>query len=136
MLSEEKKMDPISIVAIAVIASLGVGFGAGWGLKPDASVKAIEAQTEAIEALQTGNAALISEVQQVALEEAQRETKIADKLTNVPPQCIKELGGDPMTLECAWAWCVRTGESEKQRCEQSGLTMELISRFKKQSAGN
>ena len=53
-------MDPISIVAIAVIASLGVGFGAGWGLKPDASVEAIEAQTKSIEALQTGNAALIT----------------------------------------------------------------------------
>lgn len=136
MSNEERKMDPISIVAIAVIASLGVGFGAGWGLKPDASVEAIEAQTKSIEALQAGNSELVTQVQKVALEEAQRETKIADKLTNVPPQCIKELGGDPMTLECAWAWCVRTGESEKQRCEQSGLTMELISRFKKQSAGN
>lgn len=132
MLLGEKKMDPISIVAIAVIASLAAGFGAGWGLKPDAGAKAIQAQTQVIEALQEGNAALVSEVQQVALEEAARETKIADKLTNVPPQCIKELGGDPMTLECAWAWCVRTGESDKQRCEQTGLTTELISRYRRQ----
>jgi hypothetical protein len=126
-----EKMDPITAFAIVVIASLGVGFGAGWGLKPDAGAKAIEAQTEAIEALQTGNATLVTEVQRVALEEATRETKIADKLTNVPPQCVAEMGGDPMSIDCAWAWCVRTGESDKQRCETSKLVDELISKHRK-----
>ena len=41
-------MEPVTLTTVAVLASLGVGFGAGWGLKPDASVKALEAQTEAI----------------------------------------------------------------------------------------
>lgn len=126
-------MDPVTIAAIAVLASLGIGFGAGWGLKPDAGAKAIEAQTAAIEALQTGNTELVSEVQRVALEEAQRDTKIADKLTNIPPQCVTEMGGDPMSIECAWAWCVRTGESDKQRCESSKLADELISKHKKKA---
>lgn len=74
-------MDPVTAVVIAVVAALGVGFGAGWGLKPDAGAKAIEAQTEVIEALQTGNTQLVTEVQRVALEEAQRDVKIAEKLT-------------------------------------------------------
>ncbi|MFN5412299.1 chaperonin GroEL, partial [Bradyrhizobium sp.] len=50
------------------------------------------------------------------------EALVADKLTNVPPMCIRELGGDPKSALCAWAWCVRTGESDKQRCDSSKLT--------------
>ena len=122
-------MDPISWTAIAVLASLGVGFGAGWGMKPDASTKAIEAQTEAIKELNTGNQALVDKVQEVAVEEAKRETFIADKLTDMPPPCIKEVGGDPMSLQCMWALCIRTGETDKQRCEPSKLTDQLLSAY-------
>ena len=42
------KMDPVSLTVAAVLASLGVGFAAGWGARPPAGAKAIEAQTEAI----------------------------------------------------------------------------------------
>ena len=110
-------MDPISWTAIAVLASLGVGFGAGWGMKPDAGTKAIEAQTEAIKELNTGNQALVDKVQE------------ADKLTDMPPPCVKEVGGDPMSLQCMWALCIRTGETDKQRCEPSKLTDQLLSAY-------
>jgi hypothetical protein len=123
------KMEPVTWTTIAVLASLGVGFGAGWGLKPDAGVKAIEAQTEAIETLNSGNQALVDKVQEVAVEEAKRETFIADKLTDMPPPCIKEVGGDPMSLQCMWSLCIRTGETDKQRCEPSKLTDKLLSAY-------
>jgi|TARA_R100000030_G_scaffold99161_1_gene89921 hypothetical protein len=123
------KMEPVTWTTIAVLASLGVGFGAGWGLKPDAGVKAIEAQTEAIETLNSGNQALVDKVQEVAVEEAKRETFIADKLTDMPPPCIKEVGGDPMSLQCMWALCIRTGETDKQRCEPSKLTDKLLGAY-------
>ena len=74
-------MEPVTLTVIAVVASLSVGFGAGWGLKPDAGAKAIEAQTEAIAELNSGNQELVAKVQAVAVEEAQRETAIANKLT-------------------------------------------------------
>ena len=121
-------MEPIT--AIAIIVAVAAGFGAGWGLKPDASVAAIEAQTAAIETLQKGNTELVSEVQRVALEESKREALVADKLTNVPPMCLRELGGDPKSALCAWAWCVRTGESDKQRCDSSKLTDLIIAQYK------
>ena len=35
------KMEPVTLTTIVVLASMGMGFGAGWGLKPDAGVKAI-----------------------------------------------------------------------------------------------
>ena len=123
------KMEPVTLTTITVLAALGVGFGAGWGLKPDAGVKAIEAQTEAIETLNSGNQALVDKVQEVAVEEAKRESFIADKLTDMPPPCIKEVGGDPMSLQCMWALCIRTGETDKQRCEPSKLTDKLLGSY-------
>ena len=122
-------MEPVTLTTIAVLAALSVGFGAGWGLKPDAGVKALEAQTEAIKELNDGNQALVDKVQEVAVEDAKRESAIADKLTDVPPPCIKELGGDPMSLQCMWALCIRTGETDKQRCEPSKLTDQLLGSY-------
>jgi hypothetical protein len=127
-------MDPITWAAIAVVVSAAAGFGAGWGLKPDTSVGAIEAQTEAIAVLSDGNQKLVEEVQRVALEEAERETLISDKLTDVPPQCIEELGGDPMSAVCAWAWCVRDGESNAQRCQEQTLQAYLIAQWQAEAA--
>lgn len=122
-------MEPVTLTVIAVIASLSVGFGAGWGLKPDAGVKAIEAQTEAIQELNSGNQELVEKVQQVAVTDAEREASIADKLTDLPPPCVKEVGGDPMSLQCMWALCIRTGETDKQRCEPSKLTDKLLGAY-------
>ena len=123
------KMEPVTLTTITVLAALGVGFGAGWGLKPDAGVKALEAQTEAIKELNDGNEALVEKVQQVSVEEAKRESAIANKLTDLPPPCIKEVGGDPMSLQCMWALCIRTGETDKQRCEPSKLTDKLLGSY-------
>jgi hypothetical protein len=123
------KMEPVTLTSIAVLAALGVGFGAGWGLKPDAGVKALEAQTEAIKEMNSGNQVLVEKVQEVAVEGAKRESAIADKLTDLPPPCIKEVGGDPMSLQCMWALCIRTGETDKQRCEPSKLTDKLLGAY-------
>ena len=122
-------MEPVTLTTITVLAALGVGFGAGWGLKPDAGVKALEAQTEAIKELNDGNEALVEKVQQVSVEEAKRESAIANKLTDLPPPCIKEVGGDPMSLQCMWALCIRTGETDKQRCEPSKLPDQLLGSY-------
>jgi hypothetical protein len=127
-----EKMDPVTLVVIAVVASIAAGFGAGWGLHPDAGAKAIEAQTEAISKLNEGNDKLVERVNEVAVEQSKKEMMIADKLTDIPPQCLKELGGDPMSIDCSWAWCVRTGETDKQRCEAGKLTDELIRQSQKQ----
>ena len=122
-------MEPVTLTVIAVVASLGVGFGAGWGLKPDAGAKAIEAQTEAIAELNSGNQELVAQVQQVAVTNAQKEASIANKLTDIPPPCVKEIGGDPMSMQCMWALCIRTGETDRQRCEPAKLTDKLLSSY-------
>jgi hypothetical protein len=128
------RMDPVTWTVVAVLASLGVGVGAGWGLKPDSSVKALEAQTEAIDALSQGNEALVAQVQATALIDAEAEAALAAKLTDIPPQCIRELGGDPMSAACAWSWCIRTGSSDAQRCQDTKLADYLIERFRLEAA--
>jgi hypothetical protein len=123
-------MDPTTTaVSIAVLASLATGFVAGRTSAPNGAVKAIEAQTAALATLNEGNEALVERVNAVALLEAESDAQIADKLTGIPPQCIPELGGDPMSPQCAWAWCVRTGETDAQRCEAGKFTDYLIARY-------
>ena len=74
----------MAIIVVGLVVAIAAGFGAGWGLKPDASVKAIQAQTQSIEALQAGQKEILAEAQKpVLLDAAIRAT-----LTEIPPQCV------------------------------------------------
>lgn len=106
------------LVSLAVIATVGAGFGLGRWTAPDAS-DALAEQTEAVRAVAEGNKALVAEVQEVARLDAAKEAEIASKLTDVPVTCLPELGGSVNSAECLWALCVRTGETDAQRCDQS-----------------
>ena len=95
-------------------------------MKPDSSVKAIEAQTETIKALQAGQKDILAEAQKpVVLDAAIRAV-----LVEIPPQCVKEMGGDPMSAQCAWAYCVRTGQSNAQRCQDVQFTAAVLEAMK------
>jgi len=112
----------MTVVAIAVLAALGVGFGAGWGLKPDVAVEALEAQTHAIEALQAGQASLLEAASKPVVLDAELKATLAE----VPVQCRKDLGGDPMTPSCAWATCLQFGQSSAQRPECRAVEAAML----------
>lgn len=103
----------VTLVTVAVLGALGVGFGAGWGLKPDASVKALEAQTEAIRALQDGQTRMLENASKPIVIDAELRSTLAE----VPVQCRKDAGGSPSTVECQWATCLQYGQSSAQRPE-------------------
>lgn len=113
----------VTITGIAVIASLITGVVAGRASAPNGAAKALEAQTAALAVVAQGNTELVDRVTAVALTDAERESSIAEMLTGtMPPMCIPELGGDVNNPGCMLAWCMRSGETDKQRCEQAKLT--------------
>lgn len=122
------KVDPVTLVVIVVLASLGAGFGAGWGLKPDASVKALEAQVGAIEALQEGQAEILAEINQPVVIDAELKATLAE----VPVQCRKDMGGDPTSVQCQWATCLQFGQSSAQRPECRAVEALMIERLQVQ----
>ena len=117
-------MDPITGVVLIVVAL--AGFGAGWGMKPDASVKALEAQTDAIEALQAGQAEILAEASKPVVLDAELKATLAE----VPVQCRKDLGGDPMSVACQWATCLQFGQSSAQRPECRAVETLMIDSLK------
>jgi hypothetical protein len=119
-------LEPVTAIVIVVVASLGVGFGAGWGLKPDASVKALEAQTKAIEGLQAGQAQILAEASKPVVLDAELKATLAE----VPVQCRKDLGGDPMSVACQWATCLQFGQSSAQRPECRAVETLMIDTLK------
>ena len=119
-------MEPVTAIVIVVVASLGVGFGAGWGLKPDASVKALEAQTEAIESLQAGQSAILEQASKPVVLDAELKATLAE----VPAQCRKDLGGDPMSVACQWATCLQFGPSSANRPECRAVEALMIDTMK------
>jgi hypothetical protein len=122
-------MDPVTAVVIAVVAALAAGFGAGWGLKPDASVKALEAQTEAIEALQEGQSKMLENASKPIVIDAELKATLAE----VPVQCRKDMGGDPTSVQCQWATCLQFGQSSAQRPECRAVETLMVDTLKAQA---
>ncbi len=118
-----ESMEPVTAVVVAVIVATAAGFGAGWGLKPDDSAKALEAQAGAIEAIQEGQAEILAEVNQPVVIDA--ETKAA--LAKTPVQCRREAGGDPMSVACQWATCLQFGQSAANRPECRAVEELMLS---------
>lgn len=103
----------MTVIAIAVVAALATGFGAGWGLKPDSAAKALEAQSESIKELQEGQKQMLAEASKPVVIDAELKATLA----SIPVQCRKESGGDPKSVECQWATCLQFGQSSAQRPE-------------------
>lgn len=120
----------MTVVAIAVVAALLTGFGAGWGLKPDAAAEALEAQAESIKAIQDGQQKMLENANKPVVIDAQLRAQLA----SVPVQCVKELGGDPNTVQCLWATCLQFGQSAAQRPECRQVEQLMIDTLKADAA--
>jgi type II secretory pathway pseudopilin PulG len=115
-----------TIVAIAIVAALGAGFGAGWGLKPDGAAKALEAQAATLEALQEGQARVLEQAGKPLVIDAELRSTLAE----VPVQCRSDAGGSPKAVECQWATCLQYGQSSAQRPECRAVEQLMIDGLK------
>ena len=106
-------MDPITWIVVAIVVATGAGFGAGCGLKPDQTQKALEAQAQTLEALSDGQREIVEAASAPVVIDAELRATLAE----VPVQCIVADGGDPFSPACAWATCLQYGQSSAQRPE-------------------
>ena len=115
-------MEPISWVVVGVVAALATGFGAGWGLKPDSTADALEAQAVALADLQASTQQVVEASNRPIVIDAELRSELAQ----VPVQCRKDAGGDPRSPECAWATCLQFGQSSAQRPECRAVEVLML----------
>ena len=112
---------------IGGVLLFGGGIATGIGLKSDQTAKVVERQTELIGELQDGQRALVEAASKPIVLDAELRASLA----STPVQCVAELGGDPMSIQCAWATCGAFGQSDAGRLECSQLTRKLVEAFDK-----
>lgn len=112
---------------IGGVLLFGGGIATGIGLKSDQTAKVVEQQTELIGELQDGQQRLVEAASKPIVLDAELRASLA----STPVQCVTELGGDPMSIQCAWATCGAFGQSDAGRLECSQLTRKLVEAFDK-----
>ena len=115
-------MDPVTLTVIGICAGIAAGFGAGWGLKPNDAEKALQAQAQSIDAILDGQ----TEILTAATKPVVIDAEIKATLAEIPVQCRKDMGGDPMSVQCQWASCLQYGQSAAQRPECSAVRDLLV----------
>ena len=122
-------MEPISAIIIALVIGVGAGIGTGVGIAgaghSKAAARAVEAQAENIEALQSGQAVILENATKPIVLDAE----IRNSLAEVPVQCRTEAGGDPKSVECQWATCLQYGQGSAQRPECREVEKMMIERL-------
>ena len=110
---------------IGGVLLFGGGIATGIGLKSDQTAKVVEQQTALIGELQDGQRQLVEAASKPIVLDAELRASLA----STPVQCVTELGGDPMSIQCAWATCGAFGQSDAGRLECSQLTRRLVEAF-------
>jgi hypothetical protein len=103
----------------------GGGLATGLSLGRDRTADVVERQTELIGELQDGQRALV----EAAARPVVLDAELRASLASTPVQCVAELGGDPMSIQCAWATCGAFSQSDAGRLECSQLTRKLVEAF-------
>jgi hypothetical protein len=109
----------------AGLVLFGGGMVTGLSLGRDRTADVVERQTELIGELQDGQRALV----EAAARPVVLDAELRASLASTPVQCVAELGGDPMSIQCAWATCGAFGQSDAGRLECSQLTRRLVEAF-------
>lgn len=119
----------IAALCIAGALLFGGGIGVGVAVTRSKTERILAEQTSLIGAVQDGQQAIL-ESQQALVEVASRpitiDAELRSELARVPVQCLTDLGGSPLSVQCAWASCAAYGQSAANRPECSALTALLV----------
>jgi hypothetical protein len=118
------RVDPLTAIVLLVVA--GAGFGAGWGLRPNADTEEIlHAHSQSLDAVLDGQTELLTEVNRPVVIDAELRSTLAE----VPVQCRTDAGGDPASVQCQWATCLQYGQSNAQRPECRAIEELLVKKL-------
>lgn len=112
----------MSLTVVAILAALGAGFGAGWGLKKDRSSDLLKAQSQSIDVILDRQ----TEILTAAAEPIVIDAEVRAALADTPPACIRSMGGDPSGPACMMVTCWSYGQSAAQRPECNDLQDEVL----------
>lgn len=129
------KMDPITIILL--VALFGGGVATGVAVKSNGAAKVAKEQREAIAEVAKGQKELMDAVtssQSVVIEGLNRpielDAELRATLTQIPPQCLSDLGGNPLSVQCQWAMCAVYGQSDRNRPECGPIVALLVEELK------
>ena len=112
----------IAALIVGGVLLFGGGIATGVALNRDQTHKILEEQTQLIGAIQDGQRELVEVVGKPVVIDAELRASLA----STPVQCLPELGGDPLSVHCAWATCGAFNQSDAGRVECSDLTDALV----------
>tara|TARA_Y100001972_G_C7655299_1_gene329926 strand:+ start:1255 stop:1614 length:360 start_codon:yes stop_codon:yes gene_type:complete len=102
----------------------GGGLVTGVALNRKSTEKVIAEQTQLIGAIQDGQQELIEAAGKPVVIDAEVRAQLSD----VPPACIEDLGGNPRSAECLLLSCYAFGQSSANRPECSPLLKLVMER--------
>lgn len=101
----------IAALVVGGVLLFGGGIATGVALNRDKTHKILEEQTQLIGAIQDGQRELV----EVAGRPVVIDAEVRATLASVPPACVEELGGDPLSPACLLMACWQYGQSAAQR---------------------
>jgi hypothetical protein len=124
------KMEPVTLVVVAILVSLGAGFGAGWGLKPSTNAEALANQAESLARIQESQGEILEHTTKPLVIDAELRATLAQ----TPVACLEDMGGDPDSAACLLMSCWSYGQSNAQRPECEDIKDLWVERAQKQEA--
>lgn len=109
------------IVSASAVLLTAVGFVAGRATGAG-TADALAEQTAAIEAQGDALAAVAESAGRPVVIDAELRAELA----RVPVQCLRDMGGDPMSPACAWSTCLQYGQSAAQRPECRAVEAAMV----------
>tara|TARA_R100000654_G_scaffold53218_3_gene79332 strand:- start:1507 stop:1893 length:387 start_codon:yes stop_codon:yes gene_type:complete len=122
-----------TVIIVGLVAFIGGG-AAGIGImkSQDKGHKVLEAQTQSIDALLDGQTEILVAAQQPVILDAELKAT----LSATPPACVRELGGDPMSAQCALLQCWAMGNTSAQRPSCSAVEQAALAEYQNGKSSN
>ena len=114
-----------TIIIVALAAFIG-GAGTGLAIRPkDETDEVLKAQTQQLDVLLDGQTEILTASQRPVVLDAELKATLAQ----VPPTCIREMGGEPLSPQCLLTLCWAHGTSSAQRPDCDAVEALVVRGF-------